>query len=68
MTPNCSVLSNNDDENATKSLGILDSNYGDMMSSLRHLMHRTIADKSTCGGHEAVPWEAHPKGGNYDWV
>ena len=29
---------------------------------------RTIAGKSTCGGSVAFPWEAHPKGGNYDGV
>ena len=29
---------------------------------------RTIAGKSTCGGSVALPWEAHPKGGNYDGV
>ena len=30
------------------------------------LWHRTIVGKSTCGGSEAFPWEAHPRGGNYD--
>ena len=29
---------------------------------------RTIAGKSTCGGSVAFPWEAHPKGGDYDGV
>ena len=29
---------------------------------------RIIAGKSTCGGSVAFPWEAHPKGGNYDGV
>ena len=29
---------------------------------------QTIAGKYTCGGSVAFPWEAHPKGGNYDGV
>ena len=29
---------------------------------------RTISRKSTCGGSLAFPWEAQPKGGNFDGV
>ena len=28
----------------------------------------TIASNSTCGGSVTFPWEARPKGGNYDGV
>ena len=42
----------------------------DCPSRLRcpRLWLRTIAGKSTCGRSVAFPWEAHPKGGNYDGV
>ena len=31
------------------------------------LLHRIVAEKSTCGGSMAFLWEAHNKGGNHDW-
>ena len=49
-------------------VGAIAYSYGPSRLRCPRLWLRTIAGKSTCGRSVAFPWEAHPKGGNYDGV